>query len=461
MRRITAGQLAGMLGVREEGVPAYRWLSAGLRSLIANGRVLHGTTLPSERDLVSALGLSRTTITRAYQVLREAGYADSAIGSGTVAQVPGGLVDGGGEPLPLGGFGSNNARTDLSCAAPAAPPGIMEHYAAALEQLPAYTAGMGYFPLGIPVLRQALADYYTRRGLPTDPDQIIVTAGSLAGVAAVARTVLSRGALAATETPSYPNSVLSLKAQKVRLAALPIGPEGSDLPGIETLLREARPAAMLCLPDFHNPVGTLLDNAGRERWARALQAHGTVGIVDETCVDLWLDEEPDVLPMAAFSSSLVSVGSASKSHWGGLRMGWIRAPRPLIGALATGRMVLDLGAPVLDQLVLASMLERRQPLHGRAELRANRDWLHAELARVLPEWTVRKPSGGLSLWCQLPAPRSSALCRTVRGVQLAPGSTFAVDGHGLETWLRLPYALPREDLAAVLPRIVEAWHAVA
>lgn len=461
MGRITAPTLARMLGEPDSSMPAYRWLFLALRSLIANGRILHGTALPSERDAVLALGLSRTTVSRAYAELRDCGYASSRRGSGTVAQLPGGPVAGGAEPLPLGGFGPlpGNQAVDLTCAAPNAPAGMLAQFEAALHELPRYAAGMGYYPLGIEPLRVALADYYTGRGLPTGPEQIIVTSGALSSVAAAGRAVLGRGQIVLAETPTYPNSLLALKAHGARTAAVPIGPQGSDLDQIAAALGEVRPAAMLCLPDFHNPVGTLLDDAGRERWAAELDRAGTVGIIDETCAELWLDARPQVLPMAAFSPNLVTVGSASKSHWGGLRLGWLRAPRHLAAALARARMSMDLGAPVLEQLVLASLLSSGQTLSEatRTALRDNRDWMIGELARILPDWKPNLPAGGLSLWCHLPQPRSTALARRLKAVLLAPGSTFAVEGHGLEHYLRLPFAQDRAQLEAALPAIAAAW----
>lgn len=465
-RRLSAGRLTTMLGSPDPDRPAYAWLADGVRGLVANGRVLHGTALPSERDLVGAIGLSRTTVSRAYSELRDRGYATARVGAGTVVQVPGGPAAGGGEPLPLGGFGPAEGATavDLTCAAPAAPLGLAAVYEEAMDQLPAYIGGMGYFPLGLPVLRQAIARTYERRGLATDPSQIVVTAGALAGVAAVARAVLAPGARALAESPSYPNSVISLRHHGVRVAPVPIGAEGTDLDAVSGALRSVAPAAMLCLPDFHNPTGTLLGNAGRERWARELDRHGAVGIVDETSAALWLDAEPDVVPMAAFSDRIVTIGSASKSHWGGLRLGWIRAPRPLAAGLARVRMSLDLGAPVLEQLVLARLLETGAGLSAetRGGLRGNRDWLLAELGARLPGWEARRPEGGLSLWWNLPAPRSTALAAEAArgGVLLAPGSTFAVGDHGLERWIRTPYALGRESLEAAVPVIARAWDRV-
>lgn len=465
-RHLPARRLSGMLGKRAGDQPAYTWLSEGIRQLVANGRVLHGTMLPSERELVAELGMSRTTVTRAYQELRERGFAEARQGSGTRIRIPGGEIGGGTEPLAVGVQETlPPGGIDLTCGAPTAPLGLASYYERALDQLPGYIGGMGYYPMGLPVLREAIAEDYTRRGLPTGPEQVIVTAGALSGVATAARAVLARGARVLAESPSYPNSVTSLRQHGARMTALPIGPEGSDVAGIEAALGRGDIGAMLCLPDFHNPTGTLLDNEGRERWARALVRHGVQGIVDETNAELWLDERPPVFPMAKYAEGLITVGSASKTYWGGLRLGWIRAPRALVGAINQVRATVDLGAPVLEQLVLNLLIRERSGLDEptRASLRKSRDWLHGALGAELPEWRIQKPGGGMSLWCNLPAPRSMALVAQARktGLVLSPGSTFAVDDHGLDHWLRVPYALDREQLGQALPLLVRAWNAVA
>ncbi|RZU63249.1 PLP-dependent aminotransferase family protein [Zhihengliuella halotolerans] len=472
-RRLGGTRLAAMLGAPDSARPAYAWLAESIRQLIANGRVIHGTALPSERQLVDALGLSRTTVSRAYAELRDRGYASAHVGAGTIARVPGGPVAGGGEPLPLGGFGPRGGSSgeyddggeptavDLTCAAPSAPLGLADVYQEALDELPAYINGMGYFPLGVPALREAIAADYTRRGVPTDADQILVTSGALAGVAATARLLLKPGAVALAESPTYPNSVTSLRHHGVRVASVPIGADGTDVDAVAGGLRSSGARVMLCLPDFHNPVGTLASDEVRERWAGELRRAGATGIVDETCARLWLDEEPDVRPMAAFSNDVVTIGSASKSHWGGLRLGWIRAPHAMVGGLARMRMTLDLGAPVLDQLVLARLMERGSGLvpETRERLRSTRDAVLDQAARLLPDWRARRPAGGLSLWFELPRPASTALAAAAerRGVLLAPGSAFAVEDHGLEHWMRIPFAQTERELAWALPRIAEAW----
>ncbi len=457
--RVSARRLAELLGLRSTGVPAYSWLADGIRQLVADGRLLHGTRLPSERELLIHLGVSRTTVTRAYGVLRDRGYASAVRGSGTVVQVPGGPVAGGGEPLELSSLQpSGQGAIDLTCAAPAATPGLSRAYAAAVERMPSFIAAAGYFPLGVPELREALAQRFTDRGVPTDPDQIIVTTGALAGLAAVFRAGLNRADPVVVESPSYPNSVRALEHAGARVVGAPLVPDSVD--EVAGVIRRSNARMMLAMPDFHNPTGVVWSDDERARIGRKWRSSGVTGVVDETMSDTWLDQPIDARPMAAHAHGCVTVGSASKTFWGGLRIGWIRAPHALVGAIARARLSMDLGAPVLEQLVVAQLLQSQGALsdESRVRIKASRQVMLG-LAERCPGWRVELPTGGLSLWWHLPTESSSALVTAAerRGVLLAPGSLFAVDGRGLERWIRTPYALDEMTLRRAADAIVAAW----
>ena len=136
--------------------PAFRGLAEGLRTLIAEGRVPVGVRLPSERDLTDAVGVSRTTVTRAYDVLREEGYLGARQGSGSVTRLP---VSPGRphRPPAEGPRPAGTTRSTSTIATPPAPPGTAAAFERAVGALPAYLAGTGYFPTGVPALREALA----------------------------------------------------------------------------------------------------------------------------------------------------------------------------------------------------------------------------------------------------------------------------------------------------------------
>lgn len=457
-RRISAAALARLIGTAGLGGasrgPTYEWLADRIERFVADGRLVHDTRLPSERDAAAALGLSRTTVTHAYAVLREHGFLEARRGSGSRIRIPGGPVRGGGEPVSgvRGGF-HHEGGLNLTNTAPPAIEGLGDRFADASRHLAAYTQGGGYYRDGIPELREALAERYTARGVATTPDQILVTTGALAGMAATALALLARSDGVAVEPSGYPNALASLRSRGVRF--LPVTESSDerllDLEALADQFTHRPPKAMLLVADFHNPTGRLLSNADRARIARLWARHAVIGIVDETLADLWLDEDPAVRPMAAFAPDCITVGSASKTYWGGLRLGWVRAPARYLGAIAAARVTLDLGAPVLEQLVLARLLRERPGLDDvrRVELAARRVRLREAIIRECPGWSCDLPSGGLSLWWRLPSPSSSAIVAEAsrRGLALAPGSAFSLDGRGFEARLRTPFTLPDDDLS--------------
>jgi DNA-binding transcriptional MocR family regulator len=461
---IAPARLAMLVGTFDRA-PAYAGLTDALTGLICDGRLAVDLRLPSERDLSVALGLSRTTVTRAYAGLVESGFAQAQQGSGTYTRLPGGRRRGLDRTLTPSTSGDD--VIDLNAAAPAAMPGIASSYAEALQDLPRYLGGHGYFPTGIPVLQEAVAASYDARGLPTDPAQIMVVPGALSALTIVAQALVRGRDRVLVESPGYPNAFAALRRAGARLVGAPMDVDGWDLDTIGRALVTTRPPLAYLIPDFQNPTGNLMPNAQREELAALLRRSGTVAIVDESHQALALDGRPMPRPFAAFAPQTVTLGSASKSFWGGLRVGWVRCPDGVLDRLMDARVALDLGSPVLEQLVAARLLDRREELwvDRRARLREQRDALTTHLHETLPDWRFRMPRGGLTVWCELPAHRSGAGAVALvtvgerRGVVVSPGPVFAVDG-GLDSFVRIPYSRPPDELRLAVDRLAEAWSAV-
>lgn len=461
IRSIGAARVATLVDGFDRS-PAYAGLAAALVELIGDGRIALGTRLPSERELTEALDVSRTTITRAYAGLREAGYAEARRGAGTFTRVPGGRSRAHDRALlPRPGDGD---AIDLNCAAPSAPPGLARAYTEAAAELPAYLAGHGYFPAGLPQLQRAIAATYDARGLPTDPDQVMVTPGALSAASIVAHAFTGRGDRVLVESPVYPNATDALRHRGARLAASPVDPDGWDLEAAAAALRQTAPRLAYLIPDFQNPTGHLMSDEQREEHAAAVHRARTVAVVDEAHQALALEGQAMPRPYAAFAPETLTIGSASKSFWGGLRLGWIRAPHGQLDRLTRARVSMDLGAPVLEQLVLVRLLADAGPVldANRARLREQRDALVRAVRVRLPEWTFHLPSGGLALWCRLPGPFGTAVSAEAErlGVIVAPGPVFAVEG-GLDRYLRIPWTRPADQLEEAVRRLAEAWSRVS
>jgi DNA-binding transcriptional MocR family regulator len=454
-------QLARLLGRWQGGrsVPDYAALAATVRGLLTDGRLPLGVRLPAERELAQALGISRTTVSAAYRLLRETGHLTSRRGAGSWTAMPGGArVTGQGVWTPE----ADPGLLDLATAAMPAPPQLAVAAEEALGDLPRYLAGAGYHPTGLVELRAAVAALYGSRGLPTVPEQIMIASGVQHALDLALRLLVPAGQPVLVESPTYPNALAAVVARRGRILTHGLLPEsGWDAELLLTTLRQNQPRVAYLVPEFQNPTGHLMAEPLRERLPRAAHVAGTDLIVDESFVDLSLDEPALPPPVATFDrhARVLSIGGMSKPYWGGLRIGWIRAAAPLVQRLAALRIGVDMSGPVLDQLVAARLLRRSDAVLAsrRSSLRAQRDALVAALRAELPEWRFRVPAGGMSLWVELDAPISGALSRSAEsyGVRLAAGPRFGVDGT-MERFLRLPYTLPADQLADAVKRIAAA-----
>lgn len=439
--------------------PAYRSLADAIRGILVDGRITPRTRLPSERDLSDALAVSRTTVTRAYGELVASGWALARRGSGTT------LVLRGQERAatsPLMPGEPEAGMVDLTIAAPAAPPGTMDAVERATAQLPARLAEHGYRPTGERMLRECIAARYDERGLATDPDQIIVTPGALAATAVVVRALTGPGDRAVMETPSYANSVQTVRAGGARVVGLPVTAAGWDVDSFEAVLRQTAPRFALLIPDYQNPTGALMSADDRARFGSVLARTRTTGVVDETMVELSLAPDAGTMPppFAAYHPGVITIGSLSKAFWGGVRVGWIRVPPEQHERFLTARMSLDLSCGMLDQLIGYELLTFREVLleERRRQLRGSLEALTDSLRTLLPEWEFTVPRGGVTLWVRMPEPVSSAVVLAARshGLRLAAGGQFGID-QGLQHYLRLPYTATPEAMREGVARLAAAY----
>ncbi|MFI0353699.1 PLP-dependent aminotransferase family protein [Actinomadura sp. 9N407] len=475
---VSGPQLARLLGDVPQERPYNAALARAVCALVLDGRVAPRTRLPAERDLAAALGVSRTTVTAAYDRLRDEGYVESRQGAGSWTALPptnmasfGARSAGGPRAGTAGGrFGMAHAPEgaefiDLGCATPGAPALFEEAVAAAVAELPRYSSGPGYEPAGLAVLREVIAARYAERGVPTRADQIVVTTGAQQAFTLLLQTMVEPGASVLVERPTYPHALGALRRMGARLVPAGIN-EGWDIELIAGSMRQAAVGLAYTVPDFQNPTGRLMGADDRAALVAAARRADALLVADETFAELAHDPAaPRVPPLAAFDTGgrVISVGSASKLLWGGLRIGWIRATAPLARRLIVAREPMDMASPVLDQLIVRELLLRVEEVRAEraASLLRGRDALAAALRERLPGWEFEPPEGGMSLWVRLGAPVATLLSEAAerRGVRVVPGPVFGADGV-LEDYVRLPYVLPPETLRDAVDRLALAYREV-
>ena len=454
----SAHRLAGMIGSLPSG-PAYRALADTIRLLVVDGRLLDGTRLPSERALAQAMGLSRTTTTRAYDELRRRGVLHSRQGSGSVLRVPttsataSSLIVDPDDPDTIA----------LTFSAPSGPSGLTRAFAAAAEQLPSLLTTTGYLPDGLPALRELIAEEYTDAGLATDPPQVIVTNGAQGAISLVGRTFGRAGYPLLVEGTSYPHGVESLTGFGFRAAPLPVADDPWDVDAAAATAPQA--CAAYLVPDFHNPTGAVMPAGTRQRMAHVLRRHDVLTVVDESMRRLDLGGGGLPASYAVHDPDAIVVDSVSKVLWGGLRIGWIRAPRRHVTALLQSRMRHDLGTAAFDQLVVAEVLQHDRHLFDETvdRLARQRAALVEALRLHLPDWHVPVPAGGPNLWATLPSRDSTRLVAAAaqEGLLLTPGPRFTIGAPSAgERHLRLPVTAPVHVADEAVRRLARAWEAV-
>src|SRR5262252_1913829 len=335
------------------GLPLRRWrqsegslavrLTGAIRDAIASGDLSAGRRLPAERALATALGVSRSTVVAAYDQLRSETWLESRQGSGTFVSAGAGVA-------PRQGTGANaifnrmiapaGPLVDLTLASPPADPLVSHAARAAAQGLERFATSPGYFPTGLRELRQSIATHLDGWGLPTTVDEVLITTGCQQALSLVAGALVQPGEPVLVESPTFPGALDAFRAAGARLVSVPVSAQGVRPSEVRQLLARTQARLVHLTPTFNNPTGALAPAEERRRLARLAGEFQVPVVEDQALADLWFDRPPPP-PLAAHPAGgmVVTVGSLSKLLWGGLRLGWVRAPRHVIARLAQHKVV--------------------------------------------------------------------------------------------------------------------------
>jgi DNA-binding transcriptional MocR family regulator len=469
---IGAQALANLLGRWPAADGAlYRLLAARIGRLADTGELPAGVRLPSERSLAAALSVSRNTVALAYQVLRDQGMAASRQGSGTR------LVPHRTTPAAVhranGFFAGQLAGAapafDLSLSAVDCAPQVQDALldnASVLsdEERSALTTGVGYYPYGLPALRSAVAWMLgTFHGIPTTPDQVLITTGAMQALDLLLRCEASPGSAVVTEDPTFPGFIDAL----LRGGARPVGVPPCDVGRLADAVQAHRPALAYLIPTHQNPTGLVMPAAERHEVVALARRYPDVTFIDDTTlaeVPLRAGEPgcqsvmygpPPLAALAPRLANIVTVGSFSKTYWSGLRLGWVRAPEGIIARLTAAKAAADLGSPPFGQGLAAALVRssHEEIIAWRAGWARQRYGAMASaLSAHLPGWEWSPPAGGLNIWARLPADADSsgfAQAALRHGVAVVPGRLLSVSAQSSPR-IRLAFTLPPGDLATAV-----------
>jgi GntR family transcriptional regulator/MocR family aminotransferase len=377
-------------------------LERALRSAMRSGRLAAGSRLPASRVLAAELGLSRGTVTAAYDQLVAEGYLLTRRGSGTtVAQVPEAAARRTARP-------SAGPRHDLVPGTPDVT-GFPVHEwlraaRRALSAAPSSAFGYAEDLRGRPELRASLADYLGRaRGVAASPERIVVTAGYVQALSVLAR-VLGQGAFG-LEDPCLPYHRELVAHAGRRIVALPVDGDGVDVSPLRSR-RAPACSAVVTSPAHQFPTGVTLAPARRRlliEWARS---SGGVVIEDDYDGEFRYDRQPVGALQGMDPEHVVYAGTCAKALAPALRLGWLVLPAALVDPVVAELRLTTLQVEVPGQLTLAELINThaydRRIRIGRARYRRRRDALIEGLARF-PGLSTAGISAGQHVLVRLPA----------------------------------------------------------
>ena len=433
-----------------------RRVYALLRAQVADGTLAPGARVPSTRALAADLGVSRSTVTTAYEQLVAEGFLVTAAGRAArvaaplaAGAAPGRLDAPPAAPVPpLSAWGrrvEGMAGMALQASAPqeAAPIDFL-YGAVASRDFPAlawrrvYQAELLrqqhrlYYaePEGDPALRRALQGYLARaRGLVCDAGQILIVHGTQQALDLCARLLLEAADTFVFEEPGYPMARQCFEA----IGARPL-PVAVDAQGLDTSRLPRGDAVRLAYvtPSHQFPLGGVLPMARRMELLQWARQHGAWIVEDDYDGEFRYGQRPiDALQAMDTDGRVLYIGTFSKALSPQLRLGYLVLPAALVPVFRQARRLADRHAPVIEQRVLASLMdsgayERHIRRLRRAHERRRMVLLEA-IARYLPASAqVAGTAAGLHVVLWLPSVPQQGEAQLVAAARAAGVGVYPV-----------------------------------
>ncbi len=469
------------------GTPAlYEQVAGKIETLIRTGTLRAGERIPSVRRASAQHGVSVTTAVQAYLELENRGLIEARPKSGFFVRPqlrPRALEPKTSRPahtataVGVGGLLSrlfDAARMPDVVPFGAAYPGAETLPVAKLSRILASVArnagarGISYdMPPGVEALRRQIARRSLDWGGNLTPDDIITTCGGTEALAICLRAVTKPGDIVAVESPTYFGVLQAIEEQGLKALEIPMHPRtGMDLDALERALKSRTVAACLAVPNFNNPLGSLMPDEHKQRLVEILARRDVPLIEDDINGDLAHDgSRPRVAQSYDHEGRVLLCGSFSKTLAPGYRVGWV-APGRYYERVRALKFTSTLATATLPQLAVAEFIANGGYDHHLRALRGNfaeqTQRMSAAVAAAFPEEIkITRPCGGFVLWIELPE-KICALALHERAlaekISIAPGPMFSAK-QSFRNFIRLNcghrWSERAEGAVVVLGRLVK------
>ena len=463
---------------RQAKEPIYLQICDRIGHLIHNGGLPSGAQLPSIRKLAQTTKVNKLTVLEAYSRLEAEGLVQAKRGSGYFINPPELRVPTLSSPLPpasfnptqeviIPGSGGNSFPeiyyatlhsrgqpdvVDFSRGEPQ-PFGIDDLRRIARRAMKDSDLFFQQtHPKGDRSLRGQISQILIQQGLEANPDNLIVTSGSMQALSLLADHFISPGDWVIVEAPTYHGFLSVLQQRGAQMIGIPMTPQGMNLELLAQYLESHRPKLIYTISTLHNPTGITTSASHRRKLLALAEAFDCLVIEDNAYEPLSFDTTPP--PIKAFDTQdrVIYVGTFSKTLMLGLRVGYMAITGEQNSELTKRKLLHDFHISNASQAIVKEYLSsghyRRRLEKIRVLHRDRRDYMVSALIRHLPDsvtWTV--PDGGTFLWIQLPAKMSVteiSKATAKEKVLVGSGAAFFPEQQGYPA-LRLNFSLPPEE----------------
>lgn len=313
---------------------------------------------------------------------------------------------------------------------------------------------------GFKGLRQQIADRIERRqGKAIGSRGVILTSGSVQGIALAANGYVDPGDVIVAEAASFPYALRFFEMAGGDVRTLPVDDHGMEVEALEALIAAVkkegkRVKLVYTIPTFQTPTATEMSLSRRKLLVALARKHDFLIIEDDVYGELRFAGEPlPTLLSLDDDDRVIQCGSFSKTVAPALRLGWIAGPPKAIDPLAAVRQDLGVGqwhARVMtsfmaDGLLDAHIAKVNQVYKSKAETAARAVQQHCG-----NYVSFRMPQGSFYLWIEIDERvdwEKAATLAGKEGIFFRPGERFMGDTQGRQ-FIRLAYSHVNEDIIA-------------
>ena len=266
-----------------------------------------------------------------------------------------------------------------------------------------YASAAGYEPL-----RQKIAHFLRRDGVPASTDTVMLTQGAQQALDLTARLFINPGDGLVVEGPTYAGALAAFDAYQPHYLSIPVRSDGMDMTILRQTLEQHPVKLLYTVPDFQNPTGTVMSLRKRKQLLALAREFDFIILEDAPYRSLrYRGIGLPTLRELDTDDRVIHVGSFSKILSPGLRLGWLTATPALLSRLITLKSGADLETSNLMMRAIDSYLNTNDLGQHIRQLRstyaAKQETMSTALQAGLPQGVgCSQPDGGFFLWVTLP-----------------------------------------------------------